>query len=199
MAEEKYPGHLILLMAPSGSGKAVLVESLGLYKDQLHFIKTFTSRPQREGTTENPNYNFISREEFKSMIEDGGFIEWAEFSGNYYGTPRSEVLGPLQSGEAAFKEMELQGVEQMRTLVPKENLTVVYIEAGGWEMLRKRILARSSMTETELEMRQDRYEEESKSKNKADVVIENRDGQLEEAKTRFRNLVSEILDKVKKQ
>lgn len=199
MAEEKYPGHLILLMAPSGSGKAVLVESLGLYKDQLHFIKTFTSRPKREGTTENPNYNFISREEFKSMIEDGGFIEWAEFSGNYYGTPKSEVVGPLQGGEVAFKEIELQGVEQMRSFLRKENLTVVYIEAGDWEMLKKRITARSSMTENELKMRYERYKEESKSKDKADVIIENRDGQLEEAKTKFRDLVSGILDKVKKQ
>lgn len=177
----------------------MLVESLGPYKDKLHFIKTYTSRPKRAGVAENPNYHFVSLEAFNSMAANSEFIEWAKFSGNYYGTPKSEVVIPLTAGDVAFKEMELQGVEQMRSFVPKENLTVFYIDAGDWDSLKKRVMARSSMSEAELAMRQERYEEESKSKNKADVVIENRDGQLEEAKTQFRNLVSEILDKVKKQ
>lgn len=188
-------GHLVLLMAPSGSGKGTLITSLGEIREKLYFAKTFTSRQPREGVEENPLYTFISREEFEQMIEEDAFVEWANFSGNYYGTPKSEVLEPLTGGSVVFKEMELQGIIQMRALIPAEHITVIYIDAGDWGSLEKRIRSRASMHEEELLLRKERYEEESKAKEEADIIIKNHDGLLEEAQTHFHEVIENIIMK----
>lgn len=194
--EEHISGHLLLLMAPSGSGKGKIVESLGELQEQLYFAKTYTSRERRKGTEENPKYVFVTRDEFLRMIDEGAFIEWANFSGNLYGTPKSEVIEPLRNGKIVFKEMELQGILQMKDIVGDKHMTVVYIDAGSWEELKKRILARAEISEDELELRHQRYQEESRSKHIADVVIDNRDGRLKEAQREFRKVVEDIIAKV---
>lgn len=184
-------------MAPSGSGKKTVVDGLGDVADKLYFAKTYTTRKPREGTEENPLYSFISKQEFEELIKKDEFIEWAEFSGNYYGTPKTEVLGPLQEEKVVFKEMELQGVEQMRKLVPKKHMTVIYLDAGSWESLRRRILARSAMTEEELLLRHERYTVESAAMPAADVIVKNLDNNIEEAQRNFKNVINEILVKNK--
>ncbi len=191
-------GHLILLMAPSGSGKKHMVDTILATHSDVYFAKTYTTRPMRKGVEENPLYSFISREEFQTMINAGEFIEWAEFSGNFYGTPKSEVLGPLAAGKVVFKEMELQGVEQMRKLVPKENLTVVYIDAGSWEDLKERITKRAEISEQELELRRQRFELEQQAQGAADVMISNRNGELEIAMQSMESLVRGIVDSIEK-
>lgn len=187
-------GHLILLMAPSGSGKGKLVQGLGELAKKLYFAKTYTSRTPREGAEENPNYEFVSRETFTKMIEAGEFIEWANFSGNYYGTPISEFTAPLLSGHIVFKEMELQGIEQIKEIIPKEKRTVIYIDAGSWDDLKKRIIARSPMSEDELRQRYERYLEETKALDIADVIIDNTDGRLAAAQAEFAGLIADIVE-----
>lgn len=194
--QEKMVGHLLLLMAPSGSGKGKIVEALAELQEKLYFAKTYTSRERRKGTEENPKYVFVTREEFLRMIDDGEFIEWANFSGNLYGTPKSEIVEPMREGKVVFKEMELQGILQMKDIVGDEHMTVTYIDAGSWEALKERILNRASMSEEELELRHQRYQEESRSKHIADVVIDNRDGRLPQAQEEFRKVVKDIIAKV---
>jgi len=195
MEKEQIKGHLILLMAPSGSGKKKVMEGLGKVADDIYFAKTYTNRERREGVEENSRYTFISREDFEEAIDKGELIEWAVFSGNYYGTPRSELIVPLSEGRIVMKEMELQGVQQIKKLIPEENITVIYIDAGSWENLRKRILARAPMSEEHLALRKERYEEESKFKDEADVVIDNHNGKLDVAQSTFRKVVEEIINK----
>lgn len=191
---EKINGHLLLLMAPSGSGKKMLLDGLGELADLLHFAKTFTSRARRHGTQENPHYVFLSRDKFEELITAGEFIEWAEFSGNLYGTSKYEVLESLQKSQVVFKEMELQGVKQVRELIPKEHLTIVYIDGGGWDELRRRILARAPISEEELALRRERYEIESKAKTEADVIIFNRnETELIGAHEEFREIVKKLI------
>lgn len=189
-------GHLILLMAPSGSGKGKLIEGLGDLREQMYFAKTYTTRKRREGTDENPLYTFVGVEEFEKMIEEKAFVEWAQFSGNLYGTPKTEIIGPLAEGKVVFKEMELQGITQMKNILGEEHMTIVYIEAGDWETLKRRITNRAPITEEALKLRHERYIEESKTKDIANVVIENRDGELEKAQQTFRDVVQQILNKV---
>jgi len=189
-------GHLLLLMAPSGSGKGKIVEALGDLQEKLYFAKTYTSRERRKGTEENPKYVFVSRDEFLGMIDNEEFIEWANFSGNLYGTPKSEFTAPLNAGKVVFKEMELQGILQMKDMIDDAHMTVVYIDAGSWQELKHRILNRASIDEGELELRHTRYQEESRSKHIADVVIDNRDGMLPEAQKEFKNVVEDIIAKV---
>lgn len=196
MTAEQITGHLILLMAPSGSGKGKLVQGLGDLAHKLYFAKTYTSRPRRAGAEENPSYEFVSRETFQRMIEAGEFIEWANFSGNYYGTPVSEFTASLMSGHVVFKEMELQGIEQIKELIPKEKRTVIYIDAGTWDDLKARIIARAPIGEDELQKRYERYLEESKAIGIADVIIDNSNGRLEEAQKEFADLIRELVEQV---
>lgn len=184
-------------MAPSGSGKGVLLESLGGLADQMYFAKTYTTREKRKGVQENPKYQFIDRTTFEEMIDADAFIEWADFSGNLYGTTKADIIDALQAGQVVFKEMELQGIQQMKEVIGDEHVTVVYIDAGGWDALERRIRARASISDEELEMRKQRYEEEVKAKEIADVVIENKDGHLAEAQEKFRATVQAVLKEVK--
>lgn len=193
---DKINGHLVLLMAPSGSGKKMMVDGLGELAHQLYFAKTYTSREKRLGTEENPKYVFVARAKFEKMIADGEFVEWAEFGGNLYGTPKSEILDTLKESRIVFKEMELQGVQQIKEIVPKEHLTVIYIDAGDWEALRKRIIARAPISEEELALRKERYEEERKFKSEADVIIQNNNGQAEAAQAAFRDIIRNIIENI---
>lgn len=191
-------GHLVLLMAPSGSGKKHMVDTILATHRDIYFAKTYTSRAIRQGAEENPLYSFVTREAFEEMIQDNEFIEWAEFSGNFYGTPKSEIINPLQAGKVVFKEMELQGVEQIRKSIAKDHLTVVYIDAGNWEELKGRITKRAEISEAELELRRKRFLHEQQAQPEADVTIRNRNGELEVAMQTMEALVRGIVDSLKK-
>ncbi len=193
---EDIKGHLVLLVAPSGSGKRTVMSGLGDLADKIYFLPTYTSREKRQGAMENPNYRFISRSEFEQKVEKDGFIEWAEYSGNLYGTPKDEMFKALQDRKMVFKEMDLQGVEQIKQLIPSNHLTTIYIDAGSWEELKRRIVGRAAISETELELRKRHFLEESKFKEQADVVIDNTDGNLKAAQQHFREIIKGVLEKI---
>jgi len=194
--ETTYTGHLVLLMAPSGSGKKSVFDSVLEKHKDIYYAKTVTSRAKRDGVEENPQYTFISENEFTDLIENDGLIEWANYSGNYYGTPKTEILERLQEGKLVFKEMELQGVLQMKKVVPEEHCTIVYLDGGDWESLEKRIVARAEISSEELALRKMHYEEEQKAMPAADVIIKNHDGMLEQAQQHMEIVMQEILNKV---
>ncbi len=196
MESDETTGHLLLLMAPSGSGKKSLVDSVLANHRDIYFAKTFTTREIRDGVEENPLYSFISRKTFEQMIDDDEFVEWAEYSGNYYGTPRTELIDPLQHGKVVFKEMELQGVQQIREIMPREKRTVVYVDGGPWESLQQRIVNRAPISPEELEGRRLRYEKESESATEADVIISNHDGQLPQAIKKMEAIVGDLVANV---
>ena len=191
---EELQGHLVLLMAPSGSGKKTLVDGLGDLQNSLYFAKTFTSRARREGSEENPRYEFITLETFEKMIAEDEFVEWANFSGNLYGTAKSEILNAMKQPQIVFKEMELQGVQQIKELIPDEKLTIIYIDAGQWDELRERIVSRAPISDEELELRRQRYEEEVKFKNEAEIIIANHNGMAEAAQANFKAVIAGIVN-----
>ena len=188
-------GHLILIMAPSGSGKGVLIDHIKEKYPEIHFAVSCTTRDKRPGEVDGDVYHFLSLESFNQKIANEEFLEWAEFSGNRYGTLKSEIITPLQEGKIVLREVELQGIKSIQELIPKENRTVVYIDAGSWEMLKKRILARAPISDEHLELRHQRFIEESKWKEFADVVIRNEEGKLEDAKVQLETIIQQHLDK----
>lgn len=189
-------GHVILLMGPTGSGKGSLVKHVQEHFSDLYFTVSCTTREQRPGEVDGVSYYFISPEEFDQRVAKGLFLEWAEFSGNKYGTLKSEIVERLENGQVVLNEIELQGIKQLLEIIPQEHRTLVYIEAGSWEALKARALARAPMSEEHLELRYQRYLEEVKMKPYADVVIRNEDGQLEEAKKQMETLVQKIFEHV---
>lgn len=186
-------GHLILITAPSGSGKSLLITHLRETVPDAYFAVSCTTRDPRPDEKEGENYYFISTKAFEKKIQEGVFLEWAEFSGNRYGTLVSEILEPLTAGRVVVREVELQGVLAIKELIPQVYCTIIYIDAGPWEMLERRILARAPMLPEHLTLRRLRYVEESKWRAFADIIIENNEGRLDEAKKELQKLVEDIL------
>ena len=190
-------GHLILLIAVTGGGKRVLRDYIRGTFPQIKFAVSCTTRAQRPEEMEGRNYFFISKAEFQKNIEEGAFLEWIEQDGGHlYGTLKSEVLQPLLRGEVVLREVEVKGVHAIRELVPKEHLTVLFIQADGWDVLKRRIEERAPISAEELEGRRLRYEQERLFGPEADVIVENRDGELDAAKRDMKAAIQQILDNV---
>lgn len=188
-------GHLILICGPAGSGKSVLIKHLE--ERYPHIVKAVscTTRKMRPGEVEGEVYYFVDEATFKKKIEDGAFLEWVEQDGGrYYGTLRSEILTPLSKGKLVLREVELKGVRAIMRTLPKDALSVIFIDAGSWESLSERIRARAPITDEELEHRRKRYERERLFASEADVVIDNT-GDLEAAKEQLFKAVDSIIQK----
>jgi len=112
-------GQLIVITGPSGVGKGTLVKSLLQRHNQLSLSISATTRPPRAGETNGKDYFFLSRPEFEAMIETGDLLEWAEYAGNYYGTPRQGVEDKLQQGEQVILEIEVVGARKIQQSFPQ--------------------------------------------------------------------------------
>lgn len=180
-----HSGKLILVVGISGSGKGALMRAArGHFADAV-FPVSCTTRERRPGEIPGVNYYFLTDAEFDARIDAGDFLEWEPYGGHRYGTLKSEIVPALASGKIVLHEVEIHGARHFRELVPKESVLVIYILAGSWESLKRRILSRAPMTDEELEKRRLRFEEELRFKQEADVVIDNPDGELEHAQGEF--------------
>lgn len=196
MLIENIKGHLILVMAPMGSGKGSLIAHVQHLFPKIVQTVSCTTRDKRPAEKEGIDYYYISRPSFVGKINGNEFLEWAEFSGNLYGTLKSELVDQLQKGEVVICEIELQGILQLMNMVPKEHRTLVYIEAGDWEVMKKRALARAPISEEHLQLRYERYLHEKASKEYADIIINNIDGKLQDSKTKMAEIVQNIITTV---
>lgn len=175
-------GKLILVIGPTGSGKSTLLAYLHEQMPELVFPISCTTRTIRPGEVVGEKYFFITKEEFEKREAQGDFLEWAVYGGNYYGTLKSEILPAIEAGKTVVREVEVQGARQIQELLPEEKLKILFINAGSWENLEKRVRARAPITEVELLARRKRYEDETTFMHEADVVVDNSDGGLEQAK-----------------
>lgn len=178
-------GRFILVVGPSGSGKSALLDYLKAELPEVVFPISCTTRTPRPGEVAGEKYFFISKEEFEQREKNGEFIEWAQYGGNYYGTLRSQIDEPIAAGKLVVREVEVQGAQQLQKLFPKEILKIIFIDAGEWEALERRIVARAPIDGPELLARRKRYEDERAFMPQADVVVRNPDGGLEVAKHDF--------------
>ncbi len=178
-------GKLVLVVAPSGSGKDTLMDAAEAAFPDLQTLVTCTTRTPRNGEVNEVDYHFFTREEFEQKIDNGEFLEWAEYGGNLYGTLRASIESVLADGKLLLANIEVQGARRLRTLLPPDELATIYIDAGGWDVLVPRIQARAAITPEELAKRHERYLDEVTFKDDADYVIENPDGGLENATRSF--------------
>ncbi len=190
-------GHLILLMAPSGSGKTILLKHLKSVLPELHYAVSYTTRAKRPGEEEGKTYFFVSHAQFDKLMADGKLLEVANYGGNRYATAKSEILEPMSKGEVVVREVELQGVRSILGILPREQVTVVYIDGGDWTALKKRIISRAHIDSEELALRHQRYIAETAAKTLADKVIKNEEGKLEESKEKLVAIIKNIVNNTK--
>ncbi|MBE9206676.1 guanylate kinase [Nostoc sp. LEGE 06077] len=166
-------GKLIVLTGPSGVGKGTLMRSLLQRHPQLYYSVSVTTRSPRAGEINGKNYYFIDRGKFEQLVAQGEFLEWAEFAGNYYGTPREAVVNKIQSGKLVVLEIELEGARQIRVSFP--NALSIFILPPSFDELEKRIRGRGQDSEEAIARRLVRAKAEIAAADEFDIQIVNDD------------------------
>lgn len=168
-------GRLIVVSGPSGAGKSTLIRASLEAVPELAYSVSATTRDPRPGEKDGIDYVFLSREEFERWIEEGRFLEWAEYSGNLYGTPEHKVEEFLEAGKSVILELELQGARQIRMKRP--DAVMVFVRAPSLEETRRRLAGRATETEQALKSRLETAVGEVAARNEFDheVVNEHRE------------------------
>ncbi|WGD66849.1 guanylate kinase [Bacillus velezensis] len=170
----KERGLLIVLSGPSGVGKGTVRQAIFSQEDtKFEYSISVTTRNPREGEVDGVDYFFKSRDEFERMIENNKLLEWAEYVGNYYGTPVDYVEQTLQEGKDVFLEIEVQGAIQVRNAFP-EGL-FIFLAPPSLSELKNRIVTRGTETDDLIENRMNAAKAEIEMMDAYDYVVENDD------------------------
>ncbi|MDQ1598642.1 MAG: guanylate kinase [Actinomycetota bacterium] len=162
---------LVVLSGPSGVGKSTVVKALRAEHPEVWLSVSATTRFPRPGETHGVHYRFVSREEFAELVESGGLLEWAEFAGNLYGTPRQPVLDNLAAGRPVVLEIDLQGARQVRALMPAAKL--VFLAPPSWDELVRRLTGRGTEDAAVVERRLAVARDEMAAEPEFDVTLVN--------------------------
>jgi guanylate kinase len=168
-----HPGKLIVLTGPSGVGKGTLMQKLLAQHPQLYYSVSATTRSPRPGEIDGKSYFFITPNSFQELVAQGEFLEWAEFAGNYYGTPRAAVLQQIQLGRSVILEIELAGARQIKASYP--DALSIFILPPSFLELENRIRARGQDSDEAITRRLNRAKEEIKAASEFDIQIINDD------------------------
>lgn len=166
-------GTLFVLTGPSGVGKGTLLHEILSERDRLFLSISATTRQPRQNEQDGIHYYFLTREEFEDKIAHGEFLEHAQFSGNYYGTPKTPIEEHLNKGEDVILEIEVQGAMQVREKLP--HAAMVFIAPPDFETLEGRLRGRQTEAEEVIQRRLDTARHELKQIHKFDYVIVNDD------------------------
>jgi len=155
--------NLTVITGPSGVGKGSLVKKILEKYPDVWLSVSATTRQPRSGEVEGEHYFFLNRERFQSLIQEQGFLEWAQFAGNLYGTPKVQIQEKLNKGQKVLLEIELKGARQIRQTFPQA--FQIFIAPPNFEELEKRIRGRGSEPEEAITKRLERAKEELKAIN----------------------------------
>ncbi|TGG96182.1 MAG: guanylate kinase [Aphanocapsa feldmannii 277cV] len=163
--------NLVVLTGPSGVGKGTLVHGLLERHPRIWLSVSATTRPPRQGEEEGRSYFFYGRARFEAEVVAGGFLEWAEFGGNLYGTPRGPLQQRLAEGRPVLLEIELEGARQVRRSFP--GAVQIFLRPPSMAVLEQRIRGRGSDSEVAIRQRLQRGVEELRAEAEFDLSIVN--------------------------
>lgn len=183
----KERGLLIVLSGPSGVGKGTVRKALFSQDDiELKYSISMTTRKPREGEVDGVDYFFKTREEFEQLIKENKLLEWAEYVGNYYGTPIDYVEEMLEKGHDVFLEIEVKGALQVRNAFPEG--VFIFLMPPSLSELKNRIVGRGTETEELIRNRMNVAKDEIVMMHAYDYVVEN--DKVELACERIKSIVT---------
>lgn len=166
-------GNLFVFSGPSGAGKGTLVARVLSEIPDAWLSISATTRSPRPGEVDGVSYYFIDKPSFMKLVDEGGFLEWAEYSGNCYGTPVESVMNKIDEGKQVILEIDVQGALQVRDRIPQAKL--VFIEPPSFEELEKRLRNRGTEDEPTIQRRLEAARVELSKKMEYDIQLVNDD------------------------
>ena len=179
-------GLLIVLSGPSGVGKGTVRKEI--FDDPTTSYKysiSMTTRQMREGEVNGVDYFFKTKEEFEALIQEDQFIEYAEYVGNYYGTPVQYVKDTMAEGHDVFLEIEVEGAKQVRKRFP--DALFIFLAPPSLDHLKERLIGRGTETDEKIQSRVNEARKEVEMMNLYDYVVVNDEVHL--AKERIQSIV----------
>jgi guanylate kinase len=164
-------GKLIVLTGPSGVGKGTLMSALLTRQPDLYLSISATTRSPRLGEVNGKDYYFLTRVAFEKMIEQNELLEWAEYAGNYYGTPRAKVEEKINQGTIVLLEIEVVGAKAIKQSFP--DALRIFILPPSLAELENRLRSRNTDSEAAILRRLDRAKEELAASQEFDKMIIN--------------------------
>lgn len=199
-------GVLMILSGPSGSGKDTVLNKLVEANEDVCVSISMTTREMRDGEIDGKHYYFVTREYFQKKIAEDKMLEYAEYAGNYYGTPRQPVEEMLNEGKSVVLKIEVQGAEKIRKIYP--DVTSVFLLPPSMRVLESRLRGRGSEDEETINHRLRIAREELRRAYDYDYIVINDTVEnalhgletvieAEKKKTsRNKKLISEVIDNV---
>lgn len=184
----KKRGMLVLYTGSSGVGKGTIMQELLKRDKNIRLSVSNTTRPPREGEIDGVHYNFVTKEQFESLIQKDGYLEYAEYCGNYYGTPKQQVEDLLNQGYDVFLEIEVCGGLQIMKKYP--DVLSIFVLPPSLDTLEKRLRRRGTEDEETILKRLGEAKREIECSEKYKYVVVN---------DRLEDAVDEILDILKKE
>ncbi|MBK3557277.1 guanylate kinase [Streptomyces sp. MBT56] len=163
--------RLTVLSGPSGVGKSTVVAHMRSVHPEVWLSVSATTRKPRPGERNGVHYFFVDDEEFDKLIANGELLEWAEFAGNRYGTPRRAVLDRLEAGEPVLLEIDLQGARLVRQSM--DDARLVFLAPPSWEELVRRLTGRGTEAPVVIERRLDAAKVELAAEAEFDTTLVN--------------------------
>ena len=173
------PGLLFVVSGPSGAGKDTLVDALRARLPRLRYSVSATTRPPRPGELEGEHYFFLPREEFERRRGAGGFLEWREYNGNLYGTPRDFVERTLTEGYDLIMKPEVNGALAVKKAF--QDAVLIFLAPDKFSHLRARLLARRTETNEEIARRLEIAHQEFRFVRNFDYIVINEESRSDEA------------------
>jgi guanylate kinase len=185
-------GKLIVISAPSGSGKTTIARAIMQKYTGMLFSVSATTRSPRKGEVDGRDYFFLSRDEFQKRVRAGELVEWEEIYGDYYGTLKSEVDRALERGSVMLFDVDVKGGLSIKRTYPEDSL-LIFIKPPSFDALQHRLLNRNTEDEATIKRRLDRVPMELEQGNLFDWQVVNDD--LQAAISRVDEIIRERTDK----